>query len=104
MRSIPKLGPPEAYSELTSFEIRGHISMTLLMIVLKGPQNVVESELGSKPSQIGVRFTTWLTSLNALSASVGRSISNRNRNVDTVRPCSAESIPFSLSTRFGVLA
>ena len=36
-----------------------------------GPQNVVEAELGSKPSQIGVRFIAWLTSLNALSASMG---------------------------------
>ena len=69
-----------------------------------GPQNVVESELGSEPSHIGVRFTRWLTSLNARSTSMSRSISNRNRNVDTVRPCSAGSVRFSLSTRFGVLA
>lgn len=65
-----------------------------------GPRNVVESKLGSNPSHIGVRFTTWLTSLK-LSASMSRSIPNRSRNIDTVHPCSAGWVHFSLSSRFG---
>lgn len=55
--------------------------------------------VGSKPSHIGARFTRWLTSLNARSASLSRLISNRNRNVAPVRPCSAGSVRFSLSPK-----
>ena len=33
----------------------------------RGPRNVVESELASNPSHIGVRFTGWFTSRKALS-------------------------------------
>jgi hypothetical protein len=47
------------------------------------PKNVVESKLGSNPSQSGVRFTRRLTSLK-LSASMNRSIANRNRNEPTL--------------------
>ena len=57
----------EAYGEVMSFEIGGHIPMALLMIVLLAKKNVVESELGSNPSHIGVRITGWFTSLKAFS-------------------------------------
>jgi hypothetical protein len=50
-----------------SFEIGGQIPMAVLMNPALGPKNVAESELGSKPSHIGVRFTGWFTSLKALS-------------------------------------
>jgi hypothetical protein len=52
MRSIPKLGPPEAYSELTSFEMGGHISMTLLMIVLLALRTL------SNPNSVASRHTS----------------------------------------------
>jgi hypothetical protein len=48
VRSIPQLGSPETYGELTSFEILGQISMTLFGDRSLGPQNVVETDLGSK--------------------------------------------------------
>jgi len=53
-----------------SFKIGGPIPMTLFDDRALGPKNVVESELGSTPSHIGVRFTGWFTSLKAFSTSL----------------------------------
>jgi hypothetical protein len=58
---------PEAYGEVMSIEIGGHITDGSFDDRALGPKNVVESELGSNPSHIGVRFTRWFTSLKAFS-------------------------------------
>ena len=58
---------PEAYGEVMSFEIGGHITDGSFDDRALGPKNVVESALGSNPSHIGVRFRGWFTSLKALS-------------------------------------
>ena len=70
-----------------------------------GGKNAVESKLGSKPSHTGVTFPTWLSRLKALSASMSRSTCKPQlKRADTVRPCPAGWVRFSLSTRFGEFA
>jgi hypothetical protein len=50
-------------------------------------------------------FPTWLSRLKALSASMSRSTCKPQlKRADTVRPCSAGWVRFSLSTRFGEFA
>lgn len=52
---------PQAYYEVMSFEIGGHIAMALGDRAL-GPKNVVDSELDRSPARIAVRLIRWSTS------------------------------------------